>query len=214
MSLNEATEIKASFKTANFFLTQFTSCLALKYHKSRPRSFLVPVFVLFFLVSAWSRIHKSWADNKVTLQTSILSMCVVVLGKTDCSWNGVKQLSPRRRRVDLSRVITVCVIATSTPDDNCCRLPFVGIPLHLRRPEDELSRSDSPSTTVKVSGRDTRVVSAGPDHSITQVNTTSPPPHDLGLLNPSHIPFPYWTSSLLHTQKKQQAKRNGRKNNH
>lgn len=35
MSLNEATEIKASFKTANFFLTQFTSFLALKYHKSR-----------------------------------------------------------------------------------------------------------------------------------------------------------------------------------
>lgn len=33
MSLNEAT--KASFKTANFFLTQFTSFLALKYHKSR-----------------------------------------------------------------------------------------------------------------------------------------------------------------------------------
>lgn len=101
MSLNEATEIKASFKTANFFLTQFTSCLALKYHKSRPRSFLVPVFVLFFLVSAWSRIHKSWADNKVTLQTSILSMCVVVQGKTDCSWNGVKQLSGELTWVEL-----------------------------------------------------------------------------------------------------------------
>ena len=73
MSLNEATEIKASFKTENFFLTQFTSCLALKYHKSRPTCFFL---VCFF----WYQLG----------QGSKRAGCVEVTGNTD--W----------RRVDLS----------------------------------------------------------------------------------------------------------------
>ena len=67
MSLNEATEIKASFKTENFFLTQFTSCLALKYPKSRPTCFFF--FVLFFLYQLG--------------QGSKRAGCVEVTGNTD-----------------------------------------------------------------------------------------------------------------------------------
>ena len=191
MSLNEATEIKASFKTENFFLTQFTSCLALKYHKSRPTCF-------FFLFCFFGISSVKAPKERVVLK-----------------WRGIILTD-----VELTWVITVCVIATtnilSVPDDHCRRLPFVGVPLHLRRPEDESSRSDRSYTTVKVSGRDTRVVSAGPDHSITQVNTTSPPPPRSQPPKSITHPVPYWTSSLLHThtQKKKQAERNGRKNNH
>lgn len=59
--------------------------------------------------------------------------------------------------------------------------------------------------------RGTTVLSAGSDHSITQVNATSPPP-PLALLrsrhpNPSHFPS-CWTSSFYtHTQKIRQEER-------